>query len=98
VQLADSLRAVVAQRLLARRTGAGRVVAVEVLRVTHAVGALIREKKTARIANAIQAGKREGMLPLEKSLADLVRAGEIDAEDARRAANQPESLAMYLAR
>ncbi len=38
VQLADALRAVVAQRLLPRSTGAGRVPAMEVLRATHAVG------------------------------------------------------------
>jgi twitching motility protein PilT len=97
VQLADVLRAVVAQRLLARSRGSGRVVACEVLRGTHAVGSLIREGKTAQIATAIQSGRREGMIPLERSLADRVLAGEVSADEARNAANDPDSLAMYLA-
>jgi twitching motility protein PilT len=97
-QLADSLRAVVAQRLLRRARGEGRIVAIEVLRVTHAVGALIREGKTAQIASTLQSGKREGMLSLERCLADRVQAGEIRIEDARAVANEPASLAMYLGR
>ncbi len=98
VQLADSLRAVVAQRLLPRARGVGRVPAVEVLRVTHAVAALIREGKTAQIATAIQSGRREGMISLERCLADRVQAGEIRLEDARAAANDLEGLAIYLAK
>ncbi len=98
VQLADSLRAVVAQRLLPRAQGAGRVPVVEVLRVTHAVAAIVREGKTAQIATALQSGKREGMISLERCLADRVRAGEVRLEDARAAANDADSLAMYLAK
>jgi twitching motility protein PilT len=98
VQLADSLRAVVSQRLLPRARGAGRIPAVEVLRVTHAVAALVREGKTAQIATALQSGKREGMISLERCLADRVQAGEVRLDDARAAANDVEALAMYLAR
>ena len=95
VQLADALRAVV-QRLLPKAKGGGRVVALEVLRVTHAVASIIREGKTAQLASAVQSGKREGMISLERCLADRVQAGEIRAEDARAAANDPASLAMYM--
>jgi twitching motility protein PilT len=98
VQLADSLRAVVSQRLVARARGSGRIPALEVLRVTHAVAALVREGKTAQIATAIQSGRREGMITLERCLADRVLAGEIKIEDARAAANDVESLTMYLAK
>ena len=97
VQLADALRAVVGQRLLPRAKGAGRVAALEVLRVTHAVAALVRDGKTAQIATAVQSGRREGMLSLERCLADRVLAGDIRVEDARAAANEAESLATYLA-
>jgi twitching motility protein PilT len=97
-QLAESLRAVVVQRLLRRAHGRGRVPVVEVLRGTHAVGALIREGKAAQIATALQSGKRDGMLPLERCLADRVNAGEIALEDARSAANDAASLEMYLAK
>jgi twitching motility protein PilT len=96
-QLADSLRAVVVQRLLPRVRGDGRVLALEILRVNHAVGALIRDGKTSQVASTLQAGKREGMLSLERCLADKVQAGEVRLEDARAAANEPGSLAMYLA-
>jgi len=95
-QLADSLRAIIVQRLVPRARGGGRAVAIELLRGTHAVASIIREGKSAQIPTLIQSGKREGMLSLERSLADRVQAGEIRAEDAKAAANDPGSLAMYL--
>jgi twitching motility protein PilT len=95
-QLAECLRAIVAQRLLPRARGSGRVVAIEVLRASHAVSALIREGKTAQIATALQSGKKEGMLTLERSLADRVSAGEVKLEDAQAAANDADTLASYL--
>ena len=98
VQLADSLRAVVSQRLLQRARGIGRIPAVEVLRVTHAVAAMVREGRTAQIATALQSGKRDGMISLERCLADRVQAGEVRPEDARAAANDVDALAMYLAK
>ncbi|NOU28656.1 MAG: PilT/PilU family type 4a pilus ATPase [Polyangiaceae bacterium] len=96
IQLAESLRGVVSQRLLPRARGTGRVAAVEVLRMNHAVASMIREGKTAQISHAIQAGRAEGMLSLERSLADRVRAGEIRMEDARAVANDPASLTTLL--
>jgi twitching motility protein PilT len=98
VQLADSLRVVVAQRLVARARGGGRLPAIEVLRVNHAVAAIIREGKTAQIATAIQSGRREGMVSLERCLADRVQAGEITLDEARAVANDPSALATYGAR
>jgi len=96
VQLADVLRAVVAQWLLPRARGGGRVPVVEVLRVTHAVAALVRDGRTAQIATAIQSGRREGMITLERCLADRVQAGEVRLEDARALANDPASLSLYV--
>ncbi|MBX3233738.1 MAG: PilT/PilU family type 4a pilus ATPase [Labilithrix sp.] len=97
-QLADSLRAVVAQRLVPRANGSGRVPALEVLRVNHAVASMIRESKTAQVGSVIQSSRREGMITLERCLADRVAAGEIRLEDARAAANDPASLAMQMQR
>lgn len=96
VQLADALRAVVAQRLVPRARGGGRLPALELLRGTAAVANVIREGKTAQLGSAIQAGKREGMLALERCLADLVGSGQITLEAARAVANEPASLTMYL--
>jgi twitching motility protein PilT len=95
-QLAEALRAVIAQRLLPRARGGGRVPAVEVLRVNHAAASLIREAKTSQLASAIQAGRREGMITLERSLADRVLAGEVRMVDARAAANDAESFALHV--
>jgi twitching motility protein PilT len=95
VQLADALRAIVVQRLIARQRGSGRVVALEVLRVNRAVSNVIREGKTAQIGTQLQAGMREGMMSLERCLADYVQSGVISLAQARAATNDPDSLAMY---
>ena len=96
MQLADALRVVVAQRLLPRASGEGRVLGVEVLRVNHAVANAIREARTGTIQSAIQAGKKDGMLPLERCLSDLVQRRAITLEDARAVANDPSALGSYL--
>jgi twitching motility protein PilT len=98
VQLAESLREVVSQRLVVRARGERRIPALEVMRVTHAVGTMIREGKTAQIPIAIQSGRAEGMIALERCLADRVQAGVIRLEDARAAANDPALLTMYLSK
>ncbi len=97
VQLADALRVVVAQRLLPLRGHeGGRVLALEVLRGTHAVQSAIREAKTAGLQSAVQSGRKEGMIPLERCLAELVQRQRVSIEDARAAANDPAVLASYL--
>jgi len=96
VQLADALRAVLAQRLVPSADGRGRLPAAELLRVNHAVANLIREGRTAQIVNALQAGGNEGMLVLERHLAELVRAGRIARDTALATANDPGTLADYL--
>ena len=98
VQLADALRAVVVQRLLPRHRGSGRIAALEVLRVNRAVSNVIREAKTAQLGTLLQAGKREGMISLERCLADYVQSGAVSLEQARAAANDTDSLTMYLAK
>jgi twitching motility protein PilT len=98
IQLAESLRAVVSQRLLRRRHGSGRLPAIELLRVNRAVASLIRDGKTAQIASVLQSSGRDGMLALERSLADRVHAGEIHVEEAYAAANDPETLSIFLKR
>ena len=98
VQLADGLRAVVVQKLLPSARGQGRVPVLEVMRVTHAVANVIREGKTAQLGSLIQAGARDGMLSLERCLADCVKAATLSPNAARDAANDPDSLMMYLAK
>ena len=96
VQVADALRAVVAQRLVPAADGSGVLPAVEILRVTHGVANLIREHRTAQLVSALQSGAAEGMLVLERHLADLVRAGRIARDTALAAANDAATLRDYL--
>jgi twitching motility protein PilT len=95
-QLAESLRAVVAQRLLPRARPPGRVPAVEVLRVNPAAASLIREGKTSQLGTVMQAAQGEGMVLLERCLANQVKDGLITLEAARAAASDPSSLDVQL--
>jgi twitching motility protein PilT len=88
--LAESLQAVVAQKLLRRADGKGRVAALEILVGTSPVRAMIREKKTFQIASAMQTGRKVGMQLLDDHLAQLVRDNVITVNEARKNANQKE--------
>jgi twitching motility protein PilT len=83
---------VVVLRLLPRKDGQGRVAACEVLVVTDAVRALIRDDKPHEIRNALVSGKQEGSQTLESDLMRLVNANVVDIEVARRAAIRPEEV------
>ena len=95
-QLADSLRAVIAQRLLPRLHHEGRVPVCEVMRGTAAVASVIREGRTAQLGTIIQSGRRDGMVSLERCLADRVHAGDVSLDDARSAANDVSTLTLYM--
>ena len=82
LMLAESLKGVLAQRLIRRADGSGRILALEVLTGNAAVAALIREKKTFQLGSVIQTGKREGMQSMDDALLTLVRGGVVTAEDA----------------
>lgn len=75
--LAESLQAVIAQKLLTSRDGQTRVPAYELLIVTPAIRHLIREMKVAQINTAIQTGERAGMQSLEQHIALLTERGLI---------------------
>jgi twitching motility protein PilT len=79
--LSESLRGVVAQALLPREDGKGRVAAAEILVNVPAVANLIREGKAYQIASAMQTGRSQGMLTFETSVNDLTRAGLISREE-----------------
>jgi len=84
IMVSESLRAVVSQRLVPRKDGRGRVVALELLIATRAVSNLIRERKTFQIESVLQLGAADGMCTLEQSLDRLVAAGIVTREDAAR--------------
>jgi twitching motility protein PilT len=81
--LAESLRAVVAQRLLRRRDTAGRVPAFEIMLNNQAIANLIREGRTFQIPSAIQTGgKKTGMVLMDESIRHLLAEGLIDPREA----------------
>lgn len=91
VQLAGSLLGIFSQRLVPRISG-GLIPSYELLVNNNAVSNLIREGRTAEIDVVIETGSESGMISLNQSLADLVRRGEITAENAYRYSINPKGL------
>lgn len=83
--LASSLQGVVAQTLLRRADGGGRIGAYEVLVGTNAVRNLIRENQVAQLYSMIQTGARYGMVTMEDAINALVEEETISREEGRRA-------------
>jgi twitching motility protein PilT len=97
-QLASVLRAVVTQILLPSTSPPGRVPAYEKLLVNTAVATKIRERRGHQMRSEIQTGRSEGMVPLELTLARLVREHRISRTTARAAAHDPQLLEDHLRR
>jgi twitching motility protein PilT len=91
--LSESLRAVISQRLIARKDGKGRVAAIETLIVNKAVGNLIRENKTFQIQSILQTGAAQGMALLDASIHAQVQSGVIARDEALRYCADPKNLA-----
>lgn len=91
VQLAGSLTGIFSQRLIPRISG-GLVPAYELLINNAAVSNLIRERRTHEINTVIETGSQSGMIDMNRSLAELVRAGEITVENAYVYSMNPKSL------
>jgi twitching motility protein PilT len=81
IQLAGSLTGILSQRLIPRISG-GLIPAYEILINNNAVGNLIRENRIHEISSVIETSSQEGMVDMNRCLAELVAKGEISAEDA----------------
>lgn len=91
IQLAASLSGILSQRLIPRISG-GMIPAYELLIANSAVANLIREKRTHEINTVIETGAGEGMIDMNRCLADLVRRGEITIESAYQHSLNPKIL------
>ena len=91
LQLASSLLGIFSQRLIPRITG-GLIPAYELLLNNNAVSNLIREKRTKEIDVVIETGMESGMIDLNHSLIELIRAGEITIENAYQFSLNPKGL------
>lgn len=79
--LAESIEAVIAQKLCKTKDGKGRVAAHEVMVGTSAIRNLIRENKVAQMYSAIQTGSKDGMQTMDQCLSNLLSSGKISQEE-----------------
>lgn len=95
-QMSLGLSHILSQKLIPRANGQGRVVAMEILNNTYATANLIRLRKTELIYSHLQMRTKdipeERMTTLERSLAILVRDGQVMPLEAERWANHPSSF------
>lgn len=94
-QLAQSLIGIFSQRLIARVSG-GLIPSYELLINNSATANLIREGRTHEINVVIETGMEEGMIDMNRTLVDLVRRGEIRAQDAKAYSLNPKGLERLL--
>lgn len=95
VQLASSLAGIFSQRLIPRISG-GQIPAYELLINNSAVANLIREGRTHEISTVIQTSSQDGMIDMDRSLAELVRKGEVTIDHAYERALDPKTFERYL--
>jgi twitching motility protein PilU len=96
LQLSLALRAVVAQRLVPRVEGKGRIAAAEVMLVTPRVQALIRRGELESIRQAVEEGTNEGLQTFDQALFDLLQRKRIDHDEAIRFADSPNNLRLRM--
>lgn len=94
-QLAGVLKGILSQRLVPL-IGGGRKAVIELMIVTPAIQNLIREGKSFQIDNVITTSADIGMIQLEKSLVQLIRAGAITVDTAFEYAIRPNELQKML--
>ena len=96
-QLAATLVAIVSQRLLPRIEG-GRVPAMEIMIVNPAIRNLIRERKIYQIDLVIETSLQEGMITLNRSMANLIKNKQVSLENAELYSMNPAELRILLER
>ncbi len=94
-QLASSLIGVVSMRLMPK-IGGGRIPATEIMVVNHAIRNVIRDGKVYEIPNVIHTSLEEGMIPLDKSLANLVKQGLVELDVAQNFVSDREYFASIM--
>jgi twitching motility protein PilT len=91
-QLANTLQAILAQRLLPRTDGNGRILACEVCIATPAVRKRIREGEPHLIFSEMQMGRKHQMQTIDGVLLDYYQRGEITYDVAMSNAREPDSI------
>jgi twitching motility protein PilT len=95
-QLSLALAAIIAQQLVPGTDGVTRWPATEIMIATDAVRSLIRKGDDHQLRSQVSIGRADGMMTMEQSLADLVRAGRITRDTAAAHCFRTEDLQRYL--
>jgi len=96
LQLSDTLKAVISQRLAPHSSGKGRIPVAEILIATGLVKKHIAENNIAEIINAMKQGQYYGMQTFNQALLNLIKAKEINLEAALEIASNPEELMLAI--
>jgi twitching motility protein PilT len=97
VQLSFVIEGIIAQQLIPRKDGRGRVLAIEVLVPNQAIRNLIREDKVHQIYAMMQTGQSKfGMQTMNQSLLELHQKGHLTQEDCVRRSNVQEEMVQML--
>ena len=94
--LAESLRGIVAQQLLKKKVGKGRVAVNEILVGNRAVSSIIREGRTEALLSILQSSRGEGMQAMDDALEALVQDDVISGEDAYMKAVSKKQFEKYM--
>jgi len=97
-QLAFVLEGIVTQTLLPKARGRGRALACEILVITPAIRALIRDDKVHQIYSLMQSGKKFGMQTLNDALYQLYVSREVTEDEVLRVSSDPNELMRMLGR
>ncbi|MCX6838488.1 MAG: type IV pilus twitching motility protein PilT [Verrucomicrobia bacterium] len=95
IMVSESLRGILSQQLVPKIDGNGRVMALEILVNTPAVGNCIREGKTYMLGGVMQTGKNVGMIPMDDSLRNLYASGQISREECESRAEDKILMKKY---
>ncbi len=98
IRMAESLHAVISQRLLPKANGHGRAVATEIMVVTPAIrDVIIDGERISEIKDFIEGGREQyGMQSFDQCLQDLVTNGEVTFETAKMAASNPSDFELRM--
>jgi twitching motility protein PilT len=91
-QLANALQAIIAQRLLPRADGTGRVACSEVMVMNDGIRALLRDRRFQQVISMIEIGSKDGMNTFDESVSNLYAAGIISRDEALLNARDPARI------
>ncbi|HLS29096.1 MAG TPA: PilT/PilU family type 4a pilus ATPase [Opitutales bacterium] len=95
-QVSESIRAVVAQRLIKAMEGGGRLPVVEILVSDSVTRSVIQEGDFSKIPSILEAGGESGSQSFNRDLFRLLQAGKISKSDALATSSNPKALEMNL--